>query len=121
MPLSTSIHPFLLGLLLLLPGVAPGETALPAPAITSIQLAGTNLVVVVSVPAGIRKVTLEGRSRLERGTWVPRAVRRLDGSGGDVTFQLPGTEAVAVLRVRAARLYLRSSGFCAGVTQVADP
>ncbi|HXT39578.1 MAG TPA: beta-propeller domain-containing protein [Candidatus Angelobacter sp.] len=72
-----------------------------SPSITSIRLDGTNVVVTAQVPAGIHRVTLECRSRLGAGTWEPRAVTRLDGTGGEVTFLVPRTATLEVLRVRA--------------------
>ena len=74
---------------------------LAGPQITSIHSAQTNIVVTVDVPRGLRKVTLESRTRLDIGAWEPRAVQRLDGSGGSITFTLPATVDVQVLRVRA--------------------
>jgi hypothetical protein len=71
------------------------------PVITSIRQEGTNVVVIARVPAGIKKVTLECRSRLGAGTWAPRAVIRLDGVGGEVALRLPKSERLEVLRVRA--------------------
>src|SRR5438093_5319216 len=71
------------------------------PVITSIRLERTNVVVAVQVPAGIRRVTLECRSRLGAGSWEPRTVTRLDGSGGPVTFRIPKAAGLEVLRVRA--------------------
>src|SRR5437016_11271774 len=44
------------------------------PVITSIRLQGTNVVVVVSVPPGFQRVTLETRARFDAGAWAPAAV-----------------------------------------------
>src|SRR5438876_2900352 len=71
------------------------------PVITSIHLEKTNVLVAVQVPAGIRRVTLECRSRLGAGSWEPRMVTRLDGSSGSVTFRIPRAAGLEVLRVRA--------------------
>src|SRR2546425_10463630 len=62
------------------------------PLITSIRLEGTNVVVVASVPADITKVTLESCRRLGGDAWIPKALGRLDGAGGEVTFCLAGSE-----------------------------
>src|SRR2546425_750284 len=70
------------------------------PVITSVRLEGTNVVVTVQVPAGVKRVTLECRGRLGAGSWVPRALTRRDGAGGEVTFRLPQSGSVEVLRVR---------------------
>src|SRR5439155_16156248 len=71
------------------------------PLITSIRLEGTNVVVVVSVPADIAKVTLEGCRRLGGEAWTPKAVGRLDGAGGGLTFRLAQSPDLEMLRVRA--------------------
>lgn len=75
---------------------SPDETA-----ITSIQMEGTNVVVTVHIPAGLKKVTLEGRKRIGSGAWEPHLVQRLDGSGGELTFRLPRSGDLELLRVRA--------------------
>src|SRR5437667_3602830 len=72
-----------------------------APVITSIRLEGTNVVVVASVPAGITKVTLESCRRLGGEAWTPKALGRLDGTGGELTFRLALSPDLALLRVRA--------------------
>jgi alpha-tubulin suppressor-like RCC1 family protein len=74
---------------------------LAAPQIISIHSARSNAVVTVEVPFGLRKVTLESRAHLNIGAWEPRAVQRLDGTGGRITFKLPATADVQVMRVRA--------------------
>ena len=50
------------------------------PVITSIRPDNTNVVVEVSLPAGVQRVTLESRSRFGEGTWAPLAVAQNDGS-----------------------------------------
>ena len=70
------------------------------PQIVFVQLDGEELAVEVEVPEGLRRVTLESRTRLERGSWVPRQVRRLDGKGGVIVFRLKREAAVEMLRVR---------------------
>jgi len=52
------------------------------------------------VPNGIKKVTLEGRSRLGIGAWAPRAVERVDGGGGLLVIRIAYTKANEILRVR---------------------
>src|SRR5262245_53462338 len=71
------------------------------PVITSIHLEKTNVLVTAQVPAGIKRVTLECRSRLSAGNWEPRMVTRLGGDGGPVTFCVPKADGLEVLRVRA--------------------
>ena len=74
-----------------------GSTARPQ--IVFVQLDGEELAVEVEVPKGLRRVTLESRTRLERGSWVPRRVRRLDGKGGIIVFRLKREASVEMLRV----------------------
>ena len=69
------------------------------PQIVFVQLDGEELAVEVEVPKGLRRVTLESRTRLERGSWVPRRVRRLDGKGGIIVFRLKREASVEMLRV----------------------
>src|SRR6266571_8432089 len=71
------------------------------PVITWIRLEGTNLVVAANVPAGVTKVTLESCRRLGGEAWTPKAVGRLDGAGGELTFRLALSLDLALLRVRA--------------------
>lgn len=68
--------------------------------ITLVRLEADTVVVAVQVPSGIRKVTLESRLRLGPGAWEPRAVARVDGEAGEVTFRLPKAANLEVLRVR---------------------
>jgi hypothetical protein len=91
-----------------------------SPRITSVQVEDGQLRVEVSVPAGLRKVTIESRPRLGPGGWEPRRVARLNGEGGDLVFWLPVAERLEVLRVRAevedalpASFYLGDEEFAA--------
>ena len=93
------------GLLFGMPGVVPVYTGLAAPEgaqpeIISIQMEVSDVVVTVRVPKGIMKVTLEGRSRLGVGNWAPRAIKRVDGSGGLLVIRVAYTKANEILRVR---------------------
>lgn len=96
--LRSGLAGVLVGLLTLF---TPTVLAQERPQILRIDLEGTNVVVTARVPAGLRKLTLESRARLGAGTWVPRTVARLDGSGTDWTFRLPRTAQYEMLRVRA--------------------
>ena len=91
----------LLGLLaaLCLPASAPAQLARPA--IAAIRVESTNVVVEANIPAGLRKITLECRTHLGRGAWEPRAVARIDGTGGLLTFRLPRRGEFEAMRVRA--------------------
>ena len=79
---------------------AQDEASAARPQIVFVQLDGEELAVEVEVPEGLRRVTLESRTRLERGSWVPRQVRRLDGKGGIIVFRLKREASVEMLRVR---------------------
>ena len=91
------------------------------PSISSIRLEKAEVVVTAQVPAGIKKVTLESRSRLGAGSWIPRAVARLDGSGGDVTFRLQASAQLELLRVRADATEPLPSSFYKGTNSFAGP
>src|SRR5262245_23447199 len=77
----------------------PAESTVPM--IRSVRLEGTNVVVTARVPSGAVRVTLECRDRLGLGSWEPRAVTRLDGTGGEVTIRLPRSAPAELMRVRA--------------------
>ena len=91
---------WILAALLLATAAAPATAQLQAPVITSIRPERTNVVVTTRVPPGIRRVSLECRERLGVSSWEPRAVTRLDGTGGVVTFRLPFSRHLEVMRVR---------------------
>jgi hypothetical protein len=92
-----------------LAGVAAALFAIPLtsysqdaqPVITSIRTQNTNVVVEATVPAGIRRVTLETRARFGAGTWVPAAVAQTDGTAGKITFRVPLSRNSEMLRARA--------------------
>jgi hypothetical protein len=97
------------------------------PTILNVRVERGEVVASVQVPSGVRKVTLESRTRLGVGAWVPRAVERLDGRGGAVTFRLPMSAQLEVLRVRGdvqealpAYLYSGQTNF-AGPVSATDP
>ncbi|MBN9692268.1 MAG: beta-propeller domain-containing protein [Verrucomicrobia bacterium] len=69
--------------------------------IVSLRAVGTELHVIVAVPPGQRRLTLESRSRLLRGTWTPRDVQWSDRSvTTELTFTLPLGDGMEMLRVR---------------------
>jgi hypothetical protein len=73
---------------------------LPAKAvITGIRAQGTNVTVAASIPAGTRRVILQTRSKVDRGAWTPKSVL-LPGEGDrEVTFSIPSSVAMEVMRV----------------------
>lgn len=72
-----------------------------AASIAHLSVDGESVQVTVRVPAGKRRITLESRPRLGRGTWLPRDVKWTDGAAGELVFSLPPSAAEAeLLRVR---------------------
>ncbi len=85
-------------------GVCLASTALAqsiVPTITNVRTEGTNMVVTASVPAGVQRVTLETSDRLNRLRWGPRAVMRPQALAQTVTFRLPMSQPVELIRIRA--------------------
>jgi hypothetical protein len=91
------------------------------PVITAITPTRTSLLVEVSVPAGIRQVVLEGRSRLGAGSWEPRAVVRTDGQGGAITISVAFASNVEILRVKAGATTPLPASFYAGTNTFNGP
>src|SRR5262245_28836387 len=89
------------------------------PVITSIKIDGTNLLVLASVPAGYSSVTLEGCRRLNAQAWTPRAVGRVQGASGQVTFRLPRVAGLEMLRLRADATALLPDSFFLGPSSFA--
>lgn len=83
-------------------GPSEPELSVPVPGmpyIHAIQVRGGEVLVRVTVPEGVKKVTLESRTRWGAGAWVPRAVQRVDGPG-EYTIRLAQSESLEMLRVR---------------------
>jgi hypothetical protein len=96
-----SLRQLLLLTALLLATFAPARADEPdGAAITAIRVETSEVIVTVHVPAGKRRVTLESRASIGRGTWTPRDVKWTDGEAGTITFRLPVTPAQEMLRVR---------------------
>lgn len=91
------------------------------PRIQSIELSGQFVVIQVQVPAGLRKLTLESRARVGAGAWVPRVVERLDGQGGSLTFRLPASSQLELLRVRGDAAEPLPAPFYTGAKEFAGP
>jgi len=117
--LATAWTCLIFGILLCVPQITLAVATQPS--ITSIRLEKAEVIVTADVPAGIKKVTLEGRSRLGAGTWSPRAVARLDGSGGAVTFRLRVSAQLELLRVRADTSEPLPSSFYEGSKTFSGP
>lgn len=86
------------------------------PVITDIWLEGSDVVVVVAAPIGLKKLTLEGSQRLGRPDWSPKAVARLDGNGGEVTFRLARSPDIQMLRVKGDNREALPASFYQGAT-----
>ena len=115
--------PALIAILALLVGIIP-VTAAPEnpdapvrPEIVSIKFDGGEVVVTVRVPKGIKKVTLEGRPRLGSGNWTPRAIKRVDGTGGLLVFRLASSKSNELLRVRGDEKETLPAAFYKGTTE----
>ena len=87
------------------------------PEIVSIQFDGGEVVVTVRAPKGIKKVTLEGRPRLGSGNWTPRAIKRVDGTGGLLVFRLASSKSNELLRVRGDEKETLPAAFYKGTTE----
>ena len=106
-------------------GFASASARLPAePKITSVSIQGTNIIVKVSAPAGVRKISVETRSRLDASAWAPKAVKRFDApttAAEELTFTLPRSDKLEVLRVRADTTEALPAQFFKGTNQFAGP
>ena len=91
------------------------------PVITSIRPDNTNVVVEVSLPAGVQRVTLESRSRFGEGTWAPLAVAQNDGSEKVVHFRVARSRQTELMRVRATAQQPLPSGFYKGSSSFTGP
>ena len=118
------VSKFVAGLVLSL-GLVVALARVPAvPKITSIAIDGTNLVVKVSAPVGIRKVTVETRSRLDASSWAPKAVKRFEAAltaAQELTFTFPRADRLEVLRVRSDTTDALPASFFQGTNQFGGP
>ena len=69
--------------------------------ILQITVEDGQVLVHVAIPEGLRKITLESRKHHDEGTWQPRAVARINGGASEITFRLPMSSDLELLRVRA--------------------
>lgn len=84
------------------------------PKILSVKMDGEAILVEVRVPKGLRQITLESRTRLKKGSWIPRIVQRFDGKGSMHTFRLKRDEDWEWLRVTGMERELLPSSFYQG-------
>ncbi len=92
-------------------------SSLDEPSITAIRVDGSSIIISAHVPAGLKKVTLQSSRRLGTGAWEPRAIMRLDGQGGEVTFELPKSPELEIVRVRADESEPLPNAFYRGTNQ----
>lgn len=88
--------------------------------IVSINFDGDEVVVIVNVQIGIKKVTLEGRPRLDSGNWTPRAIKRVDGTGGQLVFRITRSKLNEILRVRGDAKEVLPALFYKGATEFSE-
>jgi hypothetical protein len=101
--------------------VAAAAEDLGQPRILSVKIDGEDLLVEVEVPKGFKRITLESRTRLNRGAWIPRGVERFDGDGGTHTFRLKREEVLEVLRIVGLEEDLLPTEFYGGQKFFAGP
>lgn len=107
---------FSLGILFVGTGAFAGA-APKQPSIASIQAGANDLsTVVVHVPKGTKRVTLQ---LLEAKKWVTRAIAHVDGSGNDVSFQVPHGTPKNHLRVTGSSTDALPTSFFQGQTNFA--
>ncbi len=102
-------------------GFAAEADALEQPRILSVRIDDDDFLVEVNVPEGFKRITLESRTRLGQGSWVPRGVKRFDGSGSTFTFRLKLEETLEILRVVGTVEDLLPESFYGGKKTFAGP
>jgi len=88
--------------------------------ISRVRAEGTNLVVTATVPAGIQRITLETSDRLNRA-WAPRAVLRPRGESTVVTFRVPLSRPVELIRIRVDATEPVPASFFEGTNSFSAP
>lgn len=95
------------------------DQAMAAPEIRRIQVVTNEIIITVDVPEGVKVVTLEGRVRFGKGVWIPRGIKRPDGSGTQVEFRLPNNERFEVFRVKGEASSALPTSFFQGTNSFA--
>lgn len=106
---------------LLLTALAHDSSKATEAVITSIRPDNTNVVVDVSIPTGVQRVTLESRARFGEGTWAPLAVRQNDGSQTTMSFRVPCSRQTEMIRVRTDAAQPLPSQFYTGTNSFTGP
>lgn len=99
------------------------ESKILEPLISGIEVVGKEVVLRVEVPAGIKRVTIEGRTRAEGGAWSPRAVVRPENPlvASVALVKLPLSESVELLRARADSSEALPASWYQGTNQFGGP
>lgn len=117
-PLSNLLTRFLIAAFMMTFSTALwADTPKAQPEILAIWVEDKIVHVEVDVPVGLKTITLESRTKLGYGTWVPRRVERLDGQGGVITLTLPYSNTLEMLRVKAESSDPLPSSFYQGEKQ----
>lgn len=98
---------------------APMARAAEAPVITAVKVERSRIFVTASVPAGVKKVTLQSRAKVGGGAWEPRAVERVAEEAREVVFNLPVSAQFEMLRVQADTTDPLPASFYTGATSFA--
>ncbi len=115
--LRPSLIPLWLAAFLLLPlAITQNALAQAEARITRIVTEQHEILVTVSVPEGLRKISLESRQFHDAGAWQPRAVARIDGNPAEITFRLPISKHLELLRIRADATEPLPAAFYEGLT-----
>ncbi|MBM3822787.1 MAG: hypothetical protein FJ404_07880 [Verrucomicrobia bacterium] len=104
-------------------GWSAGSVATGLPSILDIEVVGKEVVVRVEVPAGVKRVTIEGRTRAEGGAWQPKAVVRTEHSSvvNVVQLKFPLSESVELLRARVDTEEIVPASWQRGTNQFGGP
>lgn len=78
------------------------QLRIPKPEIRSVIRDGTNLVIVVNVPEGFRRITLESRYGIDgEALWEARELKWPDGKTGEFSFRVPLIHPLEIIRIRS--------------------
>ncbi len=83
-------------------GEIDSQSSNPKPEIRSVTPDGTNLVIVVNVPEGFRRITLESRYRVDgEALWEARELKWPDGKTGEFSFRVAVSHPLEIIRIRS--------------------
>jgi len=90
-----------LGVLVACAGLVGARAAETSCKIQQVEYTSGEILVTVAVPEGMRRVTLEAKTRVDGSAWIPKAVARLEGAAGPLTFRIDRSQPYEFFRVRA--------------------